>query len=666
MCGIAGLVDMHGISEPMLIKKMTDRLKHRGPDDEGFLAYNLQTREPVRLSGPDSKIRATRIEDYKGPAHVLLGHRRLSIIDLSASGHQPMSTEDGKIWIVYNGEVYNYIEIKKELEEIGYNFTTETDTEVVLKSYLAYGYNCVEKFNGMWAFAILDTKRNILFLSRDLPGVKPLYYIYVEGKYFVFASEAKAFFDLLKYTDLTINEGKVFEYLAFGIVDRDERTFFNGIFELPPGHNAVLELANLKLKLWPHRRIEINTRYEKPNPEKLKEYAYGIRERIFRAVELRLRSDVSVGSCLSGGIDSSTIVMTINEILKNKSIKQIGNKQKVFTASFEGTPEDETRWAELIVKKANVEWYRVTPTFETLTEDLEDIVYYQDFPFPTTSMYAHYCVMRLVRQSGVTVTLDGQGADEIFSGYYFHFGPYYAEMLRKLDFYSILREVRYKKNMPLTFTQLGKYVSISALGKLLPRPLLKLLLRLGKSLKLLNKEFVERNKDTLNEMVEWYIERYSAAQSLNTILYDSYVRDTLKPILRFADRNSMRFSVEARVPFADDLELVEYAFSIPSSYKINQGYAKYILRVATKGLIPEETRWRRDKKGFVTPEKSWFEKDKLALLQKLCVHTVLSEFGVTNESQLFKEIADATPSGLWRIVNFSVWLNKANRIVKTT
>jgi len=654
MCGIAGIVDKEPIEDVILIKKMTDRIKHRGPDDEGFLAFNTKSGKITLLTGKDSRTRETEIENFADSANVLLGHRRLSIIDLSEAGHQPMRTEDGKTYIIYNGEIYNYIEIRKELESKGYTFKTATDTEVILKSYLKYGFDCVNKFNGMWAFAILDTYKNLLFISRDLPGVKPFYYIYKEGKHFLFASETKAFLDLNKYTNLNINQRKVFEYLSFGIVDRDERTFFEEVLELPPGHSAVLDLQTIKLKIWRHRDIEVNTKYEKFDSEKLKNYVQGVRERIFKAVELRLRSDVPIGSCLSGGIDSSTIVMTINELLKSKSLNQIGERQKVFTASFEGTAEDETKWAKLVVEKSNVEWHKTTPTFETLLNDLSDIVYYQDFPFPTTSMYAHYCVMKLVKNTGVTVTLDGQGSDEIFSGYYFHYGPFFAEMVSKFDFTSILNELRSRKNMPLSFSALTKYTSLSLTGKLIPKSLLKFILNFEKSHSLLKPEFIQQNKDVLHEMTEWYKERYSFQHTLNKMLYDTYTRDTLKPILRFADRNSMRFRIEARTPFADDIELVKYAFQIPGIYKIHNGYAKYILREATQNLIPDEIRWRKDKKGFVTPEKKWFMENYDKTMELInSFSNILSNY--IDLKSLEKKKIDH--SMLWRIINLGMWVS---------
>lgn len=607
MCGIVGIVDRHGES-PKLIQAMTNTLIHRGPDDEGYLVFNTESRVLKHLIGDHSKVPGEHVSSITNKFQVLLGHRRLSIIDVSPSGHQPMATEDQMLWIVFNGEIYNYREIRNELIELGYNFRTNSDTEVLLKAYRQYGFDCVEKFNGMWAFAILDLERNLVFLSRDLPGVKPLYLVFDEGNRLMFASEAKALISVAA-TSFTIDDEKVFTYLVFGSVDYDERTFFKEIQELPPGHNLLIDLSSYRVKKWRYRTIAPRIDYERFSEERLSYFATGLRERLFNAVALRLRADVMVGSCLSGGVDSSAIVMTVNELMKGSPMSQLGERQKVFTVSFKGSRVDETHWAENIARVGKIEWYTVSPTFEELIDELDDLVYYQDFPFPSTSIYAQYRVMKLASEHGVKVTLDGQGGDEIFGGYIVYYSPYFLELLRNFDILQVCEELKNSRNSPITRKRLLSYLSFSLLRRLLPRLSDKLILWKLPYTNLLKRDFLAQ----FSEIPDQLVGKFAISKGLNAVLLETYERTNLPSLLRFADRNSMRFSIESRVPFADDSELVKFAFSIPSTYKIHGGFSKYVLRVALDGIVPRENLWRVDKIGFETPEDEWMsaKRDKL-------------------------------------------------------
>ena len=657
MCGIVGIIDKTGISEINLIKKMNDSLKHRGPDDEGYLVYNSQEKVPLLLSGDDSVVKHKHIDTYKGKANILLGHRRLSIIDTSPMGHQPMGSEDFKTWVVFNGEIYNYIELRGELKHLGYNFQTGTDTEVLLKAYQEFGVNCTEKFNGMWAFAILDLERNILFFSRDLPGVKPFYYIYKEGSSFIFASEVKAFLRLPQF-DAKINPKKVMDYLAFSLVDDEEETFLSGVYQLMPGYSGILDLSDFKLKLWNHRKITYNSTYEKFSEDKVNVYSKTLKEKIFNAVNLRLRSDVAVGSCLSGGVDSSTIVMVVNEIIKKSNIEQIGEKQKVFTASFRNTNVDETHWAEKVVKAGKIEWYTVNPTFNELLEDLQDLIYYQDFPFPTTSIYAQYRVMELAKENGVTVTLDGQGGDEVFGGYLVYYGPFTMEIMRNRDFSQLIQEIRNLKNSPISFGKLLQYLVFSEMLSKMPK-LASKLFRKQSSIAYLQNHFL---KEYFSFPIN-LLNKFKTDSGLNDVLALTYKESNLASLLRFADRNSMRFSIESRVPFADDKELIDYVFSIPSVYKIHNGYSKYILRIAMEGIVPEENLWRVDKKGFETPETVWF-KDNLETIIRIVYSLEPYLRDYINTTKLIKDLKDKKLSSLrfvWKAINLGKWIEITKR-----
>lgn len=659
MCGIAGIVSKDFIDSPILIKLMTDKLKHRGPDDEGFLALNFFEKVPYILVGKDSCLEGVRIEDFKNKVNILLGHRRLSIIDISPAGHQPMSDDAGKLWIVYNGEIYNYVELRDELKRLGYSFKTNSDTEVILKAYAEWGVDCVKKFNGMWSFALIDLNQDILFASRDIAGVKPFYYYYEPGKTFVFASEVKAFYPLKKVS-LTVDETKIFDFLAFNKLEEDDSTFFREIKELPPRHSLIISLRDLQLKIFRYIDIYCNLSHENFDERKLDFYRNKLREAIFRAVKQRLRSDVAVGSCLSGGIDSSTIVMVINEILKSEKIEQIGERQKVFTAIFTGEEVDESKWANLVVQLSNATWYTTNPNFEDLIRDIEDLVYYQDFPFQSTSIYAGYRVMKLVKESGVKVTLDGQGSDELFGGYHPYYTHFFKELVLNKDLKTFFSELFFFRSTPMNSRQYFLRL-LAVFSESAPFAKSAFINQLG-SKDYLKKEYWRSYSDRLKN----HFEERTSIKSLNQGLKIFFEKWSLKILLRYADRNSMRFSVESRFPFSDDIDLVILAFQIPSVYKIRRGLSKYILRESIKGLIPEEIRLRRDKIGFQTPEIKWFRNNRIVISSFLRDHQS-SLLPYVNIERLIKDVAkdkrEVFPV-IWRFLNLALWLETVRREIQ--
>ncbi|ACN98141.1 asparagine synthase [Sulfurihydrogenibium azorense Az-Fu1] len=612
MCGIVGLVCNENINST-LIRDMANTIKHRGPDDEGFI---FLSEESIVLAGgddtsdkvwnsnflysPKSHINSLEGKKFK----VALGHRRLSILDLSPAGHQPMCDEAQKVWIVFNGEIYNYLELREELKQKGYTFITNTDTEVLLKSYIEWGFDCVSKFNGMWAFAILDLRKNILFLSRDRFGVKPLYY-YKDDNYFAFASEIKALLRL-PFIKKEVNYEAVFDYIALGLEEQGEESFFKGIRELKPSYNIVLNLNNFEFKLHKYYELLYYDKFEKYNPEKEKKYISEIRELIFEAIRLRLRSDASVGSCLSGGLDSSTIVCVMNEIIKNQHLSQVGDYIKCFTASYKDDKVDESNWAKIVVESTKSQWIRTFPTEKELIEDLEDLIYTQDIPFGSTSIYAQYRVMKAAYESGVKVLLDGQGGDELFTGYTGYFPTYYRELIKNFDFTDLINEIKNVNNSPIDIKSIIKMAIKSELGKFLTFPKIRdfLIKRISYPISLLNPEFYKEFSYRIKDRQE------KIPNSLNQQLHQLITGFSLKRLLRYEDRNSMRFSIESRTPFADDINLIEYCFEIPSVYKIHNGFSKYVLRQAMDGVLPEQIRKRVDKVGFATPEEKWLRINK--------------------------------------------------------
>ncbi len=661
MCGIVGLVGNENVNST-LIRDMANTIKHRGPDDEGFIFMyenNIivvggnDTPDKVWdsnfLYSPKSHINSLEGKKFK----VALGHRRLSILDLSPAGHQPMCDETQKVWIVFNGEIYNYLELREELKQKGYIFITNTDTEVLLKSYIEWGVDCVSKFNGMWAFAILDLRKNILFLSRDRFGVKPLYY-YKDDNYFAFASEIKALLKL-PFIKKEVNYEAVFDYIALGLEEQGEESFFKGIRELKPSYNIVLNLNNFEFKIHKYYELLYYDKFEKYNPEKEKKYISEIRELIFEAIRLRLRSDASVGSCLSGGLDSSTIVCVMNEIIKNQHLSQVGDYIKCFTASYKDDKVDESNWAKIVVESTKSQWIRTFPTEKELIEDLEDLIYTQDIPFGSTSIYAQYRVMKAAYENGVKVLLDGQGGDELFTGYTGYFPTYYRELIRNFDFTDLINEIKNVNNSPIDLKTIVKMAIKSELGKYLTFPPIRdfLIKRLSYPISLLYPEFYKKFSYRIKDRQE------KIPNSLNQQLYQLITGFNLKTLLMYEDRNSMRFSIESRTPFADDINLIEYCFEIPSVYKIHNGFSKYVLRQAMDGVLPEQIRKRVDKVGFATPEEKWLKANKSFIREILSNSEILKEF--CNVQKLLKDLDNDVifKQGLtlWRFVNLAMWYN---------
>ncbi|ACS32503.1 asparagine synthase (glutamine-hydrolyzing) [Thermococcus gammatolerans] len=540
MCGINGF----SWSDEGLVREMNVAIRHRGPDDEGVY-----------------------VDD-----NVSLGHVRLAIIDLSPKGHQPMRYEKNghEVWIVYNGEVYNFMELREELEKKGYVFNSNTDTEVILAAYLEWGFDCVKKFNGMWAFAIYDKTKKLLFLSRDRFGIKPLYYYY-DGQNLIFSSEIKA---ILKHEiKREPNDAVIFDFLYYNLLDHTEDTFFEGIKRLMPSHSAVFDIKTRELRIFKY--YDLRKRLKKL--KKAEEDPATFRKLFKKAVKRRLIADVPVGSCLSGGLDSSSIVCMMRELEKNLEIK-------TFSLIFPGFKLDESKYQESVMQKCSVKRYTTTFTAEDILRDLEDLIYTQEEPFSTLSIYGQYRVMKLANENGMKVLLDGQGSDEILAGYHYFFGYYYYELFRHLKWKQLIREIIYYRKNVGSFKALKYFI-----GLLLPRRIQEWILNHDTYL---SREFIKRFKHRKDLRFK--------KKELNDALVCA-VMNNLPHLLRFEDKNSMRWSIETRVPFLDP-ELVEYALSTPSQAKIRNGITKYILRESLKGIVPDIILDRRDKIGFATPD----------------------------------------------------------------
>ncbi len=656
MCGISGIVDFKEVELhlPSLIQRMTNALRHRGPDGEGFLFANAnEQRCAFGKETPQSIINASlsyspqhSLQEIAPNYQLAFGHRRLAIIDLSATGHQPMCSSGKTTWITYNGELYNYLELREELKQKGHSFETESDTEVILTAYREWGTNCVSRFNGMWAFVIYDTEKNKLFGSRDRFGVKPLYYI-LNRTCFAFASEQKSLLEsgLIRPT---INSKAVFDYFVFSKMEAEEEGMFEGIVELTQAHNFEFNLTEKTLNKWQYYTLPFVNSFEKFTENNFQKSTALTRELIFEAVRLRLRSDVPVGSCLSGGIDSSAIVGTMNHFLKNEN-----KKINLFTAAFTDPKIDEGKWAKQVVDTSNSIWNRAYPNGEELKNDLENLTYSQDIPIWSTSTYAQYRVMQLAKEKGVKVILDGQGGDELWAGYPHHQAIFMHELLRnnKLkEAYSLLFNAgKFPTNASWFLKQYLKHGGMSYLPKnMLPG----VYQRYFKHLQYLQPDFLAAHKSRFIEHFE------SAPKSLNELLHQETTTSLLKGYLKCEDRCSMWHSVESRTPFADDYKLIEHAFQTPSVFKIHLNQSKYILRKAMHGIVPQPILERTDKMGYSTPNNKWMA--EISESVKPYFSNELSEIVnvkklLTDYQPLFHSKDETDNGQTFKFISFAIW-----------
>ncbi len=555
---------------PVHLKKMTDAIAHRGPDGEGQWSNSSNT--------------------------IHLGHRRLSIIDLSNAAAQPMQYA-GRYQLVHNGEIYNYLEIRSFLSNKGYNFTTQSDTEVILAAYDFWKEKCLQQFDGMFAFAIWDEKEQKLFVARDRFGEKPFYY-YEDETHFIFASEMKALFAI--GIEKLIDNKMLLNYITLGHVQNcidKEQTFYEDIYALPPAHYLTyIPGAN---------QLSKTTRYWTINKE-LKidispSYAIDKFTELFKSsVKRRLRSDVSLGTSLSGGLDSSTIAATIVSLQNNNNGNGAQTLQ-TFSAVFPGFKNDESNYIDLVSKNLDIRNHQAKPTANDLVNDFEKLCYHQEEPFTSSGIFAQYKVFELAKEKQVKVLLDGQGADEILAGYPKYIHWYLQEVLsrHKLGATQMERSLFRKNNQPFHWDIKNIFAAF------LPSHA-AMLLEKREYKKTISHPFVHPDFLSMLKHQEWVGIHKPIVTKLNDILHFNTTEMGLEELLRYADRNSMAHSREVRLPFLNH-ELVEFVFSLPAQLKMHEGWPKYLLRKAMDKKLPDEIVWRKEKVGYEPPQKNWME-----------------------------------------------------------
>lgn len=624
MCGIAGGWWHQYLEASNALPNALHAMRHRGPDDKGHEFYPM------------------------GSATVGLAQARLSIIDLSAAGHQPMHSPDGRWAIVFNGEIYNYRELRTELQALGHRFTSDSDTEVLLAAWAQWGSTCLPRLAGMFAFVVLDKTTATLTCVRDAFGIKPFFYStgHEGGCGFAFASELPALLPLLPGKP-RLNWQRAYDYLVHGDYDSTPDTFYAGVHHLPPGHwlrvNAVTGQASTPQRWWVPQ-IE-----ERPGWH-FKDAVEQVREQFLQNIRLHLRSDVPLGAALSGGIDSSAVVCAMRHVEPDLPIH-------TFSFIAPGSDVNEEHWVNRVNSHVGAISHKVTATGQDLARDLSDMIRAQGEPFGSTSIYAQYRVFQLAKESGITVTLDGQGADEMLAGY----SGYPGQRLRSLletgkitaawQFWSEWAKWPGRSRM-LAAKYAVSEMTEGSLHTLLRhiggKPTVPHWLRAD----VLQEQGVQLTKPRIRP------ENNAVGRRVVDELALSLSRRGIASLLRHGDRNSMRFSIESRVPFLT-LDMTNLLLSMPEDYLISpQGETKRVFRAAMRGIVPNDVLDRKDKIGFATPEQDWLLGMADTVREWLKEDLNLPFF---NQNKVLQEF-DAVVAGkmefswqVWRWVNFGRW-----------
>ncbi|MBK9721901.1 MAG: asparagine synthase (glutamine-hydrolyzing) [Saprospiraceae bacterium] len=634
MCGLSGIYHLDGAPiETTSLLKMNRLIRHRGPDDEGYLLINTKTGAQTHHFHDDSiaeiKKTSTQLPEST-TANLGIAFRRLSIIDLSVTGHQPMSDQEQNCWITFNGEIYNYIEIKNELQSLGHRFISGSDTEVLLHSYKQWGTHCLERFIGMFVFVIYNHKERTLFLARDRIGIKPFNY-YFDGNRFVWASEEKQF-SKSNLVTLSPNEFKMVEFLRDNKSFEDTDTFFKEIKQLAAGHFALINQNGLTItKYWdlPKQVNQISWN-ETQSIE-------SIQSLLKDSIKLRLRSDVPLGVALSGGIDSSS-VCCIARSLTDTSIQ-------TFSVYYEGIKYDERKYIKAVLDTGGFKSTFYSGSHDVNLNEIKNWIYQQDAPTTGASPFSAFQNYKNVKNAGIIVLLNGQGGDELYAGYPYFIKYYLAQLLKDHN-----------------YSEYGKTIYALTQNQGIKKVL---------SHAYLSWKVLQKNSSVVRQLEH---QKYATRNLYpNTLLQNNFpnedsfidaalsrsIKQTHLPhMLRWEDRNSMANSIESRVPFLDH-RLVESSFNIPASLKLHHGVNKYILRQSMKNIVPDIILNRKDKIGFGTPTTLWTHTTLAPGIQDIIQSKEFLDRpwwnGKAIRSKFEKNPYSFGENELWRILSSELW-----------
>ena len=601
MCGLSAIISLNEtLPDITKLRNMNDLIQHRGPDGEGI---------------------------YEA-GKVALGHRRLAIVDLRPDGDQPMFWKEQYV-IVYNGEIYNYIEVGDELTRQGYTFDTRTDTEVILAAYDHWGSACVEKFNGMWAFVILDISKNEVFCSRDRLGIKPLYYR-VDQEHLYIGSEIK---QLLSASPI-VNQNVLLEFLLSGATDQSDDTFFSEIRALGPAHNLIVDVSKGCFQTYRYYRIPEETACDLEDNDSIVEWSAEFE----RSIQYRMRADVRVGTCLSGGLDSSSVAA-----MAAKTSISLPNCEKLTAVTAVSSEQqfDESKFAKMVVDRWGLNWVTVEPSLQEFKKNIKEVVYTQEEPFGSPSIFMQYFVMKAAKEEGCKVMLDGQGGDETLLGYENYYPLVYLSILKRFGIIELIKSMvdTCKNNSNMSAIWIAKY----AVANRFPR------FRLWRYKR--NARFIK--KHLLNDVKAEFLFKTNEFQGdIFSMQRYELESSNLPALLRYEDRNSMRHSVEARLPFCD-YQTMETSLKIPDHLKVRNGWTKYILRRAMKEMLPESVLWRKNKLGFNAPEATWIQGCQPVIDETILSSDLLQK--ICNRDRLKRDLGSMTLKQKWRLFNVAVW-----------
>ena len=648
MCGIAGVIAKTGF-DPLILDRMSLLIRHRGPDDEGYALYDERTvtacggadTATQSFANPDVSWRpnGTLVSRFGEKYTVGFAHRRLSIVDLSPFGHQPMSYRD-RYWITYNGEVYNYLELRGELEGLGHEFQTRSDTEVILAAYAQWGESCLNRFNGMWALAVLDTEMQRVFIARDRFGVKPLY-LAKSGGTLYFASEIKPLLAAIPKTKPNLE--RVISFLVSGISDSTSETFFADVTKLDAGCFAVIDIAagELSVKRYYNLDEEVARRYGPgnsfPSETISADYLAQFDEIFLDAIKLRLRSDVPVGTCLSGGLDSSAIASVAGPAYARSA----GAAFTAVTGISTQQDNDESEYAKSIAERLGLNWRTIRPTYPDFASSIDEVMRIQEEPFGGASIVMQYHVMKRARAAGLPVMLDGQGGDEVLLGYAWYYGPWLIELLKKGRLVAACRAYRAMRENNAQFASIVQTLKF-LFGNL----------RAGMR---------HRYQMTAHRYLPASIAVSSDVHVLArgaTNVRKAQLLDigctNLPALLRFEDKNSMAFAVETRLPFLD-YRLVEFCLGLPHGQKIKDGWSKWLLRRWATERLPTQIVWQRKKLGFPAPDKEWEAAHRTKMLAEISASRLIMELSTGGGQSMEEWLKSAHGAPLWRLYSVALW-----------
>ena len=600
MCGISGIINKNNnVVDLESITHMTNLIKHRGPDDEGFFIKN----------------------------NFAFGFRRLAILDLSADGHQPMHYLDQRYTLIFNGEIYNYLELKKELIENNYKFKSNTDSEVILASYDMWGEDCVNKFNGMWSFAIYDSINNKIFCSRDRFGIKPFYYSSLNSQ-FIFGSEIKQLLHFQKNT--FVNKEVLIDFIATSFCEHKKETFFEEISTLPPSSNLVYDLSSNSYTIYKYYNIPFDSSHQ----EKSFEQAFSdFSDEFNRSIEYRLRSDVKVGTCLSGGLDSSTVAT----IASNKYNLINNDRFTAIHAKSSEVDSDESYYAKTVAKNSNIDLHIIEPSIEDFKNSINEVAYTQEEPYGSPSIIMQYFVLKKANDIGCKVMLDGQAGDETLLGYEKYFPAAYYDIFKKYGLVETIKQIirSNENNSRMNIFWITKFIVGNFSSKL------------RKIVHKRNARFLRKhnNLEFLDTLSKNYL-------NINKLQEQEIASTNLPALLRYEDKNSMRHSVEARLPFLD-YKFLETALNTNIQYKISNGWTKFILRKFLNQFMPDEVVWRKNKLGFNAPENTWIKEIDSDIKKTITNSKILRK--VCNMNTLLAMYNKIDIRLKWRLYSIAIW-----------